>query len=139
MVWAGLGRWESSALLDRARAAGVQLLGFVRPENLPALYRRAEALAYPSLYEGFGLPPLEALACGTPALVANTTSLPEAVGTAAVTVDPTDVGSLVEGLARILFDEVLRQDLRVRGFAQAGGFRWEHTAAQLLDVLEGRV
>ena len=139
MVWAGLGRWESSVLLDRARAAGVQLLGFVEPADLPALYRRAEALAYPSLYEGFGLPPLEAMACGTPALVPNTTSLPEAVGTAAVTVDPTDVGSLAEGLTRILFDRELRHNLRMRGFAQASGFRWERAAAQLLEALESTV
>jgi glycosyltransferase involved in cell wall biosynthesis len=134
MVWAGLDRWASGDLLSRARAAGVKLLGFVDDAHLPALVRRAEVLAYPSLYEGFGLPPLEAMACGTPVLAANTTSLPEAVGDAAVTVDPTDVSALVDGLARVLLDGSLRQELIARGFARAGQFRWEQAAGRLLDV-----
>ena len=135
MVWAGLDRWGSSRLLNRARAAGVQLLGYVEPARLPALYRQAEALAYPSLYEGFGLPPLEAMACGTPVLTANTTSLPEAVGSAAVTVCPTDVGAIADGLARVLFDVALRRDLRARGLGHAAQFRWERAAEQLLRAL----
>ena len=135
MVWAGLGRWQSGALLDEARAAGVQLPGFVAPAHLPALYRQAEALAYPSLYEGFGLPPLEAMACGTPVLAANTTSLPEAVGDAALAVDPTSVEALADGLARVLFDADLRRDLRARGLARAAGFGWTRTARRLLEVL----
>jgi glycosyltransferase involved in cell wall biosynthesis len=135
MVWAGLGRWESGDLVERARAAGVCLPGFVAAEHLPALYRCAEALAYPSLYEGFGLPPLEAMACGTPVLTSCTTSLPEAVGDAAVTTDPTSVGALAEGLARVLFDTDLRRELRARGLARAAGFRWEGTARLLLGVL----
>jgi glycosyltransferase involved in cell wall biosynthesis len=137
MVWVGMGRWQSGELIDRARAAGVHLPGFVAPEHLPALYRRAEALAYPSLYEGFGLPPLEAMACGTPALVANTTSLPEAVGGAAVMVDPMDVAALADGLGRVLFDQGLRRDLRARGLARAADFCWQHTAQRLLDALHG--
>ena len=102
---------------------------------MPALYRQAEALAYPSLYEGFGLPPLEAMACGTPVLTANTTSLPEAVGSAAVTVCPTDVGAIADGLARVLFDVALRRDLRARGLGHAAQFRWERAAEQLLRAL----
>jgi glycosyltransferase involved in cell wall biosynthesis len=135
MVWAGLGRWESGGLVERAQAAGVHLPGFVAPEQLPALYRCAEALVYPSLYEGFGLPPLEAMGCGTPVLASNTTSLPEAVGDAAVTVDPGDVNALAEGLARVLFDETLRRELRARGLARAAAFRWEATARRLLSIL----
>lgn len=135
LVWAGLDRWQSGELVEQARAAGVHLPGFVAPEHLPALYRQAEALAYPSLYEGFGLPPLEALACGTPVLTSNTTSLPEAVGDAAPTVDPTDVVALAEGLARVLFDAALRRELRARGLARAAGFRWAGTARRLLSVL----
>jgi glycosyltransferase involved in cell wall biosynthesis len=134
MAWVGLDRWASGDLLSRARAAGVKLLGFVDAAHLPALYRRAEALAYPSLYEGFGLPPLEAMACGTPVLAANTTSLPEAVGNAAVTADPTDVSALADGLARVLFDGSLRQELIAKGFVQAAQFRWEQAAGRLLDV-----
>jgi glycosyltransferase involved in cell wall biosynthesis len=112
-------------------------VGFVPAECLPAIYRRAEALAYPSLYEGFGLPPLEAMACGTPVLVANTSALPEAVGDAAVAVDPSDVRALADGLARLLFDKVLRRDLRAKGIAQAAKFRWEQTARQFLELLGG--
>ena len=135
MVWAGLDRWQSGELVEHARAAGVCLPGFVAPEHLPALYRQAEALAYPSLYEGFGLPPLEAMACGTPVLTSSTTSLPEAVGDAALTADPTDVAALAEGLARLLFDADLRRELRARGLARAAEFRWAGTARQLLAVL----
>jgi glycosyltransferase involved in cell wall biosynthesis len=136
MVWVGQRHWESNPLLDRARAASVHLPGFVPPPSLPALYRCAQALAYPSLYEGFGLPPLEAMACGTPVLVAGTTSLPEAVGDAAVMVDPTDVTSLAEGLARVLFDADLRHQLRARGLARTATFRWTGTAERLLKVLD---
>lgn len=135
MAWAGLDRWASGDLVRRAQAAGVHLLGFVPPASLPALYRRATALAYPSLYEGFGLPPLEAMACGAPVLAANTTSLPEAVGDAAVTVDPEDVAALAAGLEQILFDDGLRAELRQRGLARATGLRWQRTAAQLLSCL----
>jgi glycosyltransferase involved in cell wall biosynthesis len=136
MVWVGLDRWGSGELVDRARAAGVRLLGFVPPSHLPTLYRSAQALAYPSLYEGFGLPPLEAMACGTPVLAANTTSLPEAVGDAAVTVDPTNVAGLADGLAQVLFNDALRRDLRAKGLAHAARFHWSRTAAQLLDFLK---
>jgi glycosyltransferase involved in cell wall biosynthesis len=135
MVWAGIGRWESEPLLEKARAAGVQLLGFVTARHLPALYRQAEALVYPSLYEGFGLPPLEAMACGTPVLASNTTALPEAVGNAAVTVDPTSVDALAKGLAQVLLDPSSRSSLRARGLVRVAEFRWETTARQLVDVL----
>ena len=81
-------RWGSDELRVRAQAAGVQLIGRVQAAHLPALYRGAQALIYPSLYEGFGLPPVEAMACGTPVITSNTTSLPEAVGEAAMTLIP---------------------------------------------------
>jgi alpha-1,3-rhamnosyl/mannosyltransferase len=136
MAWAGLDRWGSEDLGRRAAGAGVRLIGFVPAESLPALYRQADALAYPSLYEGFGLPPLEAMACGTPVLASGATALPEAVGDAAVTADPADVGALASGLERVLFDEALRRDLLTRGLARAAQFRWEWTAGRLLDVLE---
>lgn len=136
MVWVGQRRWESGPLLDRARAAGVLLPGFVAPRHLPALYRGAEALVYPSLYEGFGLPPLEAMACGTPVLAAEASSLPEAVDDAAVLADPTSVEALADGLASLLFDSDLRRDLRDKGLARAAQFRWPSTAERLLDILD---
>ena len=135
MVWAGLGRWESSDLLINAKASGVQLLGFVEQAFLPALYRQSEAFVYPSLYEGFGLPPLEAMACGTPTLVSDATSLPEAVGDAAVLVDASNLDAFAQGLARVLFDPDLRDALRLRGPVHAARFRWERTARQLLETL----
>lgn len=137
MVWAGVGRWESSTLLTEAKASGVQLLGFVEQASLPALYRQSEAFAYPSLYEGFGLPPLEAMACGTPALVSDATSLPEAVGDAGLLVDASSIDALAQGLAQVLFDPDLRTSLRARGLARAAQFRWERTARHLLDTLSG--
>ena len=136
MAWAGLDRWGSQDLIGRAVAAGVQFPGFVPPGSLPALYRQAEALAYPSLYEGFGLPPLEAMACGTPVLASATTALPEAVGDAAVTANPADVDALASGLERVLFDRALRRELRARGPARANEFHWDRTAGRLLDALE---
>ena len=135
MVWAGIGRWQTGDLLLRAERAGVQVPGFVPQSHLPALFRQAEALAYPSLYEGFGLPPVEAMACGTPVLTSNATSLPEAVGDAAVCVDATDLTALTEGLSQVLFDAELRRTLRARGFARASRFTWVRSARELLGAL----
>ena len=82
----------------------------------------ALAFVYPSLYEGFGLPPLEAMACGTPVITSNRSSLPEVVGAAALLVDPEDTAELTDAMARIVDDEALREDLRERGLKQAQGF-----------------
>jgi glycosyltransferase involved in cell wall biosynthesis len=131
----GVERWGSAQLQQRARAAGVRLTGRVAPEHLPALYRRAALLVYPSLYEGFGLPVLEAMACGTPVVASSTTSLPEVVGDAALMVDPTDVAALSAAMERVLLDEALRTQLRMRGLARAGQFNWAKTAGLILDSL----
>ncbi len=135
MVWAGISRWKTGDLLLRAERAGVQTLGFVSPSRLPTLFRQAEALAYPSLYEGFGLPPLEAMACGTPVLTSIATSLPEAVGESAVCVDATDLDALTEGLSQVLFDAKLRRTLRASGLARAAQFTWQRSADELLGAL----
>lgn len=116
---------------------GVRFLGFVPQEDLPALYNLALALLYPSLYEGFGLPPLEALACGTPVLTSRVSSLPEVVGEAAVLVDPADVSSIREGLRRLLEDEELRTRLREQGLARASEFTWEKAAGRLREIIAG--
>ena len=113
----------------------VHFLGFVPDEDLPALYNLALAEVYPSLYEGFGLPPLEAMACGTPVLTSAVASLPEVVGEAAVLVDPLDVGSIAAGLRRLLEDEDLRQRLREAGLERARPFTWERSARQLLGIM----
>jgi glycosyltransferase involved in cell wall biosynthesis len=119
------------SLRRRVEAAGVRqdvrFFGFVPERTLGALYRLASVFAFPSLYEGFGLPPLEAMACGTPVLTSRISSLPEVVGDAAVLVDPYSVEDITDGLGRLLDDEVLRRDLVARGHARVGHFSWERS------------
>jgi len=112
----------------------VHFAGYVHDADLPALYGGADLFVFPSLYEGFGLPPLEAMACGTPVVCSNAASLPEVVGDAAVTVDPYDVDALAEAMQRVLADRDLREDLRARGLARARQFTWERTARETLAV-----
>ncbi len=113
---------------------GVLFTGYIADGDLPALYSGATAFTFPSLYEGFGLPPLEAMACGAPVLCANTSSLPEVVGDAALTVDPTSVDAIRDGLRRLLSDAELRADLRTRGIARAAQFSWERAARETLAL-----
>jgi glycosyltransferase involved in cell wall biosynthesis len=119
------------SLRRRVEAAGVRqdvrFFGFVPEHTLSALYRLASVFAFPSLYEGFGLPPLEAMACGTPVLTSRISSLPEVVGDAAVLVDPYSVDDIASGLARLLDDEALRRDLIARGRAHVATFSWERS------------
>jgi glycosyltransferase involved in cell wall biosynthesis len=135
MVWGGLERWESGQLLSQARAAGVILPGFIAQHHLPTLYRQAEMLVYPSLYEGFGLPPLEAMACGTPVIVSDMTSLPEVVGEAALKVDPTDPMEIAWVMAQLLDDPALQAQLRQAGIERAKQFTWKRSAQRLVETL----
>lgn len=114
---------------------GVMAAGYVADEHLPALYCGAECFAFPSLYEGFGLPVLEAMACGVPVLASNVTSLPEVAGDAALLVDPYSVEAIADGLARLLADAALRRELSGRGITRAAEFTWDRTAAQTWQVL----
>jgi len=118
-----------------AAPANVQLAGYVGDDLLPALYAGAEFFAFPSLYEGFGLPVLEAMASGTPVLCSNSTSLPEVAGDAAVLVDPLQVESIAAALQRLADDSTLRATLRERGLARAKTFNWNSAARQTWDVL----
>jgi glycosyltransferase involved in cell wall biosynthesis len=111
-------------------------LGFVADDELPGLYRGADLFAYPSLYEGFGLPVLEAMSCGTPTLTSNVSSLPEVAGDAAVYVDPTDVQAIRDGLTRALSDTDLRTMLRDRGIQRAKQFSWSRAATETIALLE---
>jgi glycosyltransferase involved in cell wall biosynthesis len=111
------------------------LPGFIEQADLPTFYRQAEMLVYPSLYEGFGLPPMEAMACGTPVITSNTTSLPEVVGQAALTVDPTSPAEIASAMAKLLDDACLAQTLRQAGFERSQTFTWERTAQRLLVAL----
>jgi glycosyltransferase involved in cell wall biosynthesis len=112
----------------------VRFLGFVDDADLPALYRGAKLFAFPSFYEGFGLPVLEAMACGVPVVCSNTSSLPEVAGDAALLVDPNDEDALAAAIQRALEDEDLRQKMVARGLAQAARFTWERAAHQLFAI-----
>jgi alpha-1,3-rhamnosyl/mannosyltransferase len=140
LVLAGAQGWGGNGLRDRIerleRHRRVRYLGYVPAEVRPALMSGARAFLYPSLYEGFGLPPLEAMACGAPVLTSAVSSLPEVVGDAAVLVDPYDVDALAAGMTRLWEDDGLRADLRQRGLAQAARFSWERTARLTLAAYE---
>ena len=114
--------------------ADVVFTGFVAEEELPLYYSNAGCCVLPSLYEGFGFPPLEAMACGCPVVTSNASSLPEIVGEAALKVEPRDVNGLAEALGQLLTDNQLRKSLIQRGFQRANHFSWEKTARETLKV-----
>lgn len=114
----------------------VEFRGHVSGEELDDLLRRASLLAFPSFYEGFGLPPLEGMAHGCPVLVSNTSSLPEVCGDAARYVDPTDARSIADGIYQLLTDTNLRREMVTRGRARARQFQWRDSALQHLNVFD---
>lgn len=114
----------------------VVFTGYVPDEDLPALFNLADLFVYPSVYEGFGLPVVEAMACGTPVVTSNTSSLPEVVGDAGLMVPPTEVDALVDAMERGLTDLALRDQMRVNGLQQAARFTWLKAAESLLRVYE---
>lgn len=138
LVLAGRDGWKVEPIRAAAAASPyaerIHFAGHVARESLPALYNAADAFAYPSLFEGFGIPPLEAMACGTPVLTSNVSSLPEVVDDAAVLVEPTDVDAIAEGLRRLLTDEELRDSLRNKGLARAAHFSWKQTAERTVSA-----
>ncbi|HEX4646315.1 MAG TPA: glycosyltransferase family 1 protein [Verrucomicrobiae bacterium] len=138
LVLAG-GDWHGAetihAAISRSRFAGdIRCLGFVPEAELPLLYRSADVFVYPSLYEGFGFPPLEAMACGCPVLCSARGALGEIVGNAAVIVDPEDVPALKSQLARLAADAGWRERLRAAGLEHARQFDWQRAAARTLEV-----
>jgi glycosyltransferase involved in cell wall biosynthesis len=135
LVLVGPVGWEADAIVDAARAAKIRLPGYVPDGDLAALYAGCELFCYPSLYEGFGLPVLEALRAGAPVLTSDRSSLPEVTGDAAVLVDPLSVDAIRAGIERILGDEGLRSRLRAEGPERADRFSWERTARETRDVL----
>lgn len=114
----------------------VMMLGQVADADLRGIYRAADLFVYPSLYEGFGIPPLEAMSCGTPVVASSATAVPEVVGEAAILVDPLDVKSIARGIRRVLVDSELRERLRRDGSARAASFDWDGSARTVYGVLK---
>jgi glycosyltransferase involved in cell wall biosynthesis len=141
LVIVGKKGWLYEGFFRRLRELGlgdrVIFTGYVPDEDLPAIYSAADLFVFPSLYEGFGLPVLEAMACGTPVICSNTSSLPEVAGDAAFLVDPTDVCSLAGAMEQALTDEHLRSELMAKGLERARWFTWEKAAAKTLEVYRG--
>ncbi len=133
LVIAGAPSWDRAEVERAIRVSGlgnrVFLPGFVPAELLPALYRGAELFVFPSFYEGFGLPPLEAMACGTPVIVSDRGALPEIAGSAALVVDPLRPAEIAEAMDAVLTRREVRTDLIARGLRHAAGFSWARTAA----------
>jgi alpha-1,3-rhamnosyl/mannosyltransferase len=138
LVLAGAQGWRNKSLLrriERFKARGeVRYLGYVPAADRTALYAGAHGFAYPALYEGFGLPPLEAMACGTPVLTSNRSAMPEVAGEAALRVDPDDVDSITRGLLRICEDDDLRAHLQSAGPVRAATFTWAECARRTAAV-----
>jgi len=138
LVIAGAEGWRNDEVFAEVTKRGlerdIRFAGYIPAEDLPALYGAATAFVYPSLFEGFGLPPLEAMACGTPVICSNTSSLPEVVGDAAITVDPLATSDLAAALRAVLDDTDLRARLRHAGLQRAALFSWERTARETLEV-----
>ncbi len=138
LVIAGGRGWLESPIYAAVQAQGLQdrvhFIGFADDDDLPALYSAARCFAFPSLYEGFGLPVLEAMACGTPVLTSNVSSLIEVAGDATLLVDPRSTEQITAALVRLLTDDPLRNTLIERGVAQAKRFTWERAASQLRNI-----
>jgi len=140
LVITGTKRWKYKEIFETIDKLDLQndvvFTGYVSDEDLPALYNAADLFVYPSIYEGFGLPPLEAMACGTPVITSNTSSLPEVVGDAGIMVDPYDVNGLADAMHEVLANEGLRANMIKNGLERAKMFSWEKCARETLKVYE---
>jgi glycosyltransferase involved in cell wall biosynthesis len=139
LVLGGSAGWDNSVLETLIEELGldgdVVFTGFVNDEHLPLLMSGAQAFCFPSLYEGFGLPVLEAMACGCPVITSNISSLPEVAGDAALLVDPHDVEQISQAMAKLLTDNKLCEELRIKVISQAEKFSWEKAAVEVLEIL----
>src|SRR5207253_5550304 len=140
LVLVGKQAWLFDETLQAIGANGVEdlivLTGYVPEADLPALYSGAVCFVYPSYFEGFGLPPLEAMKCGVPVIAGNRTSLPEVVGDAGLLVDPFDEAAIASAIARMIDNSDLRGELRAKGTKRAELFDWRETARRTLEVYE---
>jgi glycosyltransferase involved in cell wall biosynthesis len=140
LVIVGQPGWHCAPIYSEVERQGLQneviFTGYVPFEDLPALYSGAESMAFPSLYEGFGLPVMEAMACGTPVVTSDSSSLAEIADDAALLIDPLSVEQIAEALFRLHQEPHLREELSRRGRARAAEFTWERSARQTLDLYE---
>jgi len=123
---------------QQPRSERVVWAGFVTDGELKALYENAGCLVFPSLYEGFGLPPLEAMYCGCPVVASSRTSIPEVCGDAALYCDATSANDIAEKISLMMTDDVLRQRYKAMGYERAREFRWDMTAQAVLELLKGQ-
>lgn len=140
LVLAGGKGWLCSSIYERARSMKLEkqivFTGYVPQADSPLLMCGALAFVFPSLYEGFGMPPLEAMACGTPVIVSNTSSLPEVAGDAGILVNARSVGEICRAMRRIMEDQAYRKVLRERGMKRAGMYHWKQSAQMLMEVYQ---
>ena len=138
LVIVGIPKWQHSAIIDEINSSPfrseILLLSSIPEHDLPAIYNLASVFAFPSLYEGFGLPLIEAMACGCPVVCSNTSSLPEVAGDAAVLIDPVNIEQLANGISSVLVNQTLKEDLKAKGLRRASQFSWEKTAKETLEV-----
>jgi glycosyltransferase involved in cell wall biosynthesis len=143
LVIVGRQAWLFGETLRAIRESGfsdsIVLTGYVPDEDLPALYSGARCFVYPSFFEGFGLPPLEAMKCGVPVVAGNRTSLVEVVGDAGILIDPLDPDAIASGLSRVLSDQTLREELSAKGLSRSHLFEWRDTAKRTLEVYQRAV
>lgn len=137
LILVGFKGWSNQETMQEIQKnqEHIRYLGYVTDTELAHIYNLADIFIYPSLYEGFGLPPLEAMACGTPVIVSNVASLPEVCGNAALYVDPTDIEDIKDKILTLLGDEKLREDLSKKSKAQAALFSWDKAAQEHLKVI----
>jgi glycosyltransferase involved in cell wall biosynthesis len=142
LVIVGRQLWLTSEIMQQVQhhefADDIIVTGYAEDKDLPALYRSATALVYPSLFEGFGLPPLEAMACGTPVITSNNSSLPEVVGDAGILINALDENSIGQAILKVCSDQTLRNRLRNAGIQRAKIFSWREAARKTLAVYQSR-
>jgi glycosyltransferase involved in cell wall biosynthesis len=140
LVIVGKRAWLYEETLNAAESSAVRnqivFTGYVPEEDLPSLYTDARCFIYPSYFEGFGIPPLEAMSCGTPTITANRTCFPEVIGDGGLMVDPFDIEAISAAMVRVLSDKQFREELRVKGLKRASSYNWRETARLTLAVYE---
>ena len=138
LILVGAPGWNNQDIVDEIKSLNqwVKYTGYVSDDELAKLYTQASLFIYPSIYEGFGIPPLEAMACGTPVIVSNASTLPEVCADAAYYIDPLDVKSITQSMVKVLGDTALQKELTLQGLIRAKEFHWEKSAREHQTVFD---